>query len=116
MLVLNRRKDERILLSNGVSILVADIDGTNVRLAIEAPAHVDIWREEICPEDAKPSLRDLPPEASHAWHTFLDAVAEMRHRQKEYFRTQSQSALRAAQAAEKRVDRMLESLTSPRLL
>lgn len=116
MLVLSRRTDEAILLSNGVRILVAYIGDNDVKLAIDAPAHVDIWREEICPEHTKPTPRDLRPDASHAWHTFLDAVAEMRHRQKEYFRTQSQSALLAAQAAERRVDRMLQSLTSPRLL
>lgn len=115
MLVLTRRKDERILLSNGVQILVVDVDGNNVRLAIDAPAHVDIWREEICPASHRTTPPGEPAE-SRILETLLDAVAEMRHRQKEYFRTRSQSALLAAQAAEKRVDRILRSFTSPRLL
>ena len=44
-----------------------------------------------------------------------DAVAEMRHCQKEYFRTRSQAALVASKAAEAKVDRMLAELREPRL-
>ena len=45
----------------------------------------------------------------------IEAVSEMRHRQREYFRTRSKSALEAAQAAERKVDRLLEELRQPRL-
>jgi hypothetical protein len=45
----------------------------------------------------------------------MDAVADMRHCQKEHFRTRSQSALVASKAAESKVDRLLAELREPRL-
>ena len=45
----------------------------------------------------------------------IDAVADMRHCQKEYFRTRSHSALVASKAAEAKVDTMLAELREPRL-
>lgn len=45
----------------------------------------------------------------------IEAVSEMRHRQREYFRTRSKSSLEAAQAAERKVDRLLEELQRPSL-
>jgi len=45
----------------------------------------------------------------------IDAVAEMRHCQIEYFRTKSQTALEASKRAEKKVDRLLEELRKPTL-
>lgn len=38
----------------------------------------------------------------------IDAVAEMRHCQIEYFRTKSQTALEASKRAERKVDKLLE--------
>ena len=45
----------------------------------------------------------------------MDAVAEMRHCQIEYFRTKSQTALEAAKRAEKKVDKLLQEIREPRL-
>ena len=45
----------------------------------------------------------------------IDAVAEMRHCQIEYFRTKSQTALEASKRAEKKVDKLLEELRKPTL-
>ena len=45
----------------------------------------------------------------------MDAASDMRHAQKDYFRTRSQSALIASKAAEARVDKMLAELREPRL-
>ncbi|MFA7177773.1 MAG: hypothetical protein WC114_11030 [Smithellaceae bacterium] len=45
----------------------------------------------------------------------VDAVSDMRHAQKEYFRTRSQSALIASKSAEAKVDKMLAELSEPRL-
>ena len=45
----------------------------------------------------------------------IDAVAEMRHCQIEYFRTKSQTALEASKRAEKKVDKLLEEIREPRL-
>lgn len=47
MLVLSRRNGERIRLSNGITILICRIKGQTVRIGIEAPGEVSIWREEL---------------------------------------------------------------------
>jgi len=47
MLVLNRRKGERIMMGKDVVITVVDIRGPVVRLGIEAPKELRIDREEV---------------------------------------------------------------------
>jgi carbon storage regulator len=50
MLVLSRKKDEKILLEGlGITILVVDIFGDKVRLGIDAPPHIIIVRAELTP-------------------------------------------------------------------
>ncbi|RMF88082.1 MAG: hypothetical protein D6741_19675 [Planctomycetota bacterium] len=45
----------------------------------------------------------------------FDAVAEMRHAQKEFFRLHSRPAFKNAKRAEQVVDRILEEMTSRKL-
>jgi hypothetical protein len=47
---------------------------------------------------------------SDRWREFLDAVSEMRHRQREYFRTRSTTALEQSKRAEKQVDEMCAAM------
>jgi len=47
MLVLTRRLGEAITIGNDVKIIVVDIDGNQVKLGIEAPRHIEIYREEL---------------------------------------------------------------------
>ena len=47
MLVLTRRSDEAIRVGDDIKITVVEIKGGQVRLGIEAPAAVPIYREEI---------------------------------------------------------------------
>jgi carbon storage regulator len=49
MLVLSRKLDERIVIDGGIVITVVKIDRNNVRIGIEAPGHVQVFREEIAP-------------------------------------------------------------------
>jgi carbon storage regulator len=52
MLVLSRRKDESILIGDDVVIGVADIRKSQVKLTIDAPRHVPIYRSELCERTA----------------------------------------------------------------
>ena len=52
MLVLSRKKGQRVILSDVVTVTVLDCRNSGVRLGIEAPPDVRILREE---------LRDRPP-------------------------------------------------------
>ncbi|MFC1585872.1 carbon storage regulator CsrA [Fibrobacterota bacterium] len=47
MLVLTRKIGETIRISDNISITVMEIDGRSVKLAIDAPRNVPIYREEI---------------------------------------------------------------------
>jgi len=47
MLVLSRKVGERIMIEEGIVVLVTRISGNKVRLGIEAPDGVRIDREEV---------------------------------------------------------------------
>jgi len=47
MLVLSRKKDEKIMIGDNVAIMVVDIQGDKVRLGIQAPRDIAVHREEV---------------------------------------------------------------------
>jgi carbon storage regulator len=49
MLVLSRKLNEKIVIDGGIVITVVKIDRNQVRLGIEAPGHIPVYREEILP-------------------------------------------------------------------
>jgi carbon storage regulator len=48
MLVLSRKKGERILVGDDVQVVVVDVRGDRVKLGFEAPDDVAIHRQEVC--------------------------------------------------------------------
>lgn len=57
MLVLTRKLGEKIRIGTGadtVVIMVVDIDRGKIRLGIEAPKDVPIYRDELPPPDTDP--------------------------------------------------------------
>lgn len=47
MLVLSRKKNEAIVISDEIKIVVVDIRGDKVRLGIEAPKVIPVHRQEV---------------------------------------------------------------------
>ena len=47
MLVLSRKLNEKIVIDGGIVVTVVKIDRNQVRLGIEAPGHIPVFREEI---------------------------------------------------------------------
>ncbi|QDU82211.1 hypothetical protein Pla110_39660 [Polystyrenella longa] len=47
MLVLSRKKDEKIIIGDKITLMVIDIRGDKVRLGIDAPKDVTVHREEV---------------------------------------------------------------------
>lgn len=47
MLVLTRKKGQGVVVGAGIRIVVVEVSGEYVRLGIEAPAQVPVYREEI---------------------------------------------------------------------
>lgn len=47
MLVLTRKSEEGILIGDRIRIVVVEVKGNQVRLGIEAPAEMTVYREEV---------------------------------------------------------------------
>jgi len=47
MLVLSRKRDERIVIGDNIVITVVEVRGDKVRLGIEAPTEVPVHRQEV---------------------------------------------------------------------
>lgn len=47
MLVLSRKLNEKIVIDGGIVVTVVKIDRNQIRLGIEAPGNVRVFREEI---------------------------------------------------------------------
>jgi carbon storage regulator len=55
MLVLSRKLGEKIIIGDNIVVTVVKIDRNQIRLGIEAPQDVAVYREEISPNrPAKP--------------------------------------------------------------
>jgi len=71
MLVITRKNGERICIGDDVTVTVLDVAGSSVRLGIEAPNDVRVFRYEIWLQvqeenraAAQASIEDLPSASS----------------------------------------------------
>ena len=60
MLVLSRKQDQKIVIDGNIEVTVVDIRGDKIRLGIQAPKEVDIYRAEMREEskEDKPASRN----------------------------------------------------------
>jgi carbon storage regulator len=56
MLVLSRKVGEKILIGDNISVTVVRIGQGGVRIGIEAPADLEVVREELKAADATPDV------------------------------------------------------------
>jgi carbon storage regulator len=61
MLVLSRKLGEKIYISENICITVVDIDRGKIRLGIEAPRNVPIFRQELLPLQGNQPPKTEPP-------------------------------------------------------
>ncbi len=47
MLIITRRPGQKVMLGDDVTLHVMEVSGNNVRIGIEAPKSVPVYREEI---------------------------------------------------------------------
>lgn len=59
MLILRRRVGEKIVIGDGITVVVSRVSGGRVTLGIEAPSDVHIVRGELRPFD-EPTTRPVP--------------------------------------------------------
>lgn len=72
MLILSRKKDERIVINDNIKIQVVDVKTDAVKIGIEAPDHIKIYREEVWisihaenKQAANTDSKDVPESLSH---------------------------------------------------
>lgn len=58
MLVLSRKLGERIVIGDNIVVTVVKIDRNQIRLGIEAPTEVAVYREEIAPGSVHVPMRE----------------------------------------------------------
>jgi carbon storage regulator len=61
MLVLSRRVNERIVIGDQIRITIVSTRGNQVRVGIEAPDDVPIFREELLVPPVRGPIRDRHP-------------------------------------------------------
>ena len=62
MLVLSRKKGDSIIIDNDIELTIVDISGEQVKLGINAPKNISIYRKEIfmqIKEENKSSILNL---------------------------------------------------------
>jgi carbon storage regulator len=64
MLVLSRKLGEKIYIGDNICITVVDIDRGKIRLGIDAPRNVPIYRQELLPLKAGGEGAPAPSESS----------------------------------------------------
>lgn len=60
MLVLSRKKEEKIQVGQDITITILRIKGRSVQIGIEAPTGVTILRSELAPNLAEQARRRVP--------------------------------------------------------
>lgn len=62
MLVLSRKRDEKIIIGDSITLMVVEIRGDKVRLGIEAPKDVTVHRQEVYEAiQRERALQQAPP-------------------------------------------------------
>jgi len=56
MLVLSRRENQSIVIDGQIKVTIVRINGDKIRLGIEAPRNVAVWREELVASIDKPEM------------------------------------------------------------
>jgi len=63
MLILKRGLGEKIVLDGSIVITITEITRSHVKVGIDAPAEVSIYREELCNGSVSPRRDVVSPDA-----------------------------------------------------
>lgn len=75
MLVLTRKTGQKIIIANDIEVIILETKGDAVKIGIEAPRHITIYREEIY-EEIKKSNRQANEQAqANSLNEAIEAVS-----------------------------------------
>lgn len=72
MLVLSRRKNEKIVIGDDIVLTVLEVRGEQVQIGIQAPRSVPVHRHEVYE-----SIREVNTEAARSDEDALDALRKL---------------------------------------
>lgn len=72
MLALTRKIGERIVIGDNIVVTITDIKGDNIRVAIDAPKHIKIYRGEIYDAIAAENRQAVVPANIDSFEIFKD--------------------------------------------
>lgn len=74
MLVLNRKKGQSICIGEQIKITVVDVQGDYIKIGIDAPREVGVYRQEIYREIVSSNLQAAAGETEADKHHLLDEL------------------------------------------
>src|SRR5262245_21323492 len=66
MLILSRKIGEKVFIGDDITVMVIDVDRGKIRLGIEAPRDVPVFREELVTRGQRDAAKDQPTKAAQA--------------------------------------------------
>lgn len=76
MLVLTRKTGQKLIIDNQIEVTVLEVKGDAVKIGINAPKHIAIFREEIF-EEIKKANQDASQGSRTTQSTDLDAAMKL---------------------------------------
>ena len=71
MLALTRKKGEALMINNNVEITILEVRGDQVKIGIEAPKDVPIYRKEVYLQIQEENKASFSPEGLEALKDFM---------------------------------------------
>lgn len=75
MLVLTRKTGQKIIINDNIEVSIVEIKGGIVKLGVEAPKNVSIFREEVYDEIKKANVQSVQEVSTNDLESALDILS-----------------------------------------